>query len=79
VATFQDAKASAIARFERAYFTELLARTRGNISQAARISGKERSRLGKMLKKYGLERAAFALGTGPSQDAGSTQGAIACE
>ena len=58
--SFQDAKASAIARFERAYIVELLARTRGNISQAARISGKERSRLGKMVKKYGLERASFA-------------------
>jgi DNA-binding NtrC family response regulator len=59
-ASFQDAKARAIAQFERAYITELLARTGGNISQAARISGKERSRLGKMLKKYGLERAGFA-------------------
>jgi Nif-specific regulatory protein len=57
--SFQDAKASAIACFERAYILELLARTRGNISQAARISGKERSRLGKMVKKYGLERASF--------------------
>jgi DNA-binding NtrC family response regulator len=59
-ATFQDAKASAIAHFERAYIVELLARTHGNISQAARISGKERSRLGKMVKKYGLQRASFA-------------------
>jgi len=57
---FQDAKASAIARFERDYICELLSRTRGNISQAARISGKERSRLGKLVKKYGLERMAFA-------------------
>ena len=59
-ASFQDAKARAIAQFERAYITELLERTGGNISQAARISGKERSRLGKMLKKYGLARTAFA-------------------
>jgi len=56
---FQEAKASAIARFERAYIVELLSRTRGNISQAARISGKERSRLGKLVKKYGLERTSF--------------------
>jgi DNA-binding NtrC family response regulator len=58
-ARFQVAKARAIAQFERAYITELLARTRGNISQAARVSGKERSRLGKLVKKYGLERDAF--------------------
>jgi two-component system response regulator GlrR len=57
---FQDAKASAIANFERNYIVELLARTHGNISQAARISGKERSRLGKLVKKYGVERLAFA-------------------
>jgi two-component system, NtrC family, response regulator GlrR len=57
---FQEAKACAIAHFERAYIVELLSRTRGNISQAARISGKERSRLGKLVKKYGLERIAFA-------------------
>jgi len=56
---FQEAKANAIARFERAYIVELLSRTRGNISQAARISGKERSRLGKLVKKYGLERTSF--------------------
>lgn len=59
-ARFQDAKASAIAHFERNYICELLSRTNGNISQAARISGKERSRLGKLVKKYGLERLAFA-------------------
>jgi DNA-binding NtrC family response regulator len=56
---FQDAKAWAIAQFERAYIVELLSRTRGNISQAARLSGKERSHLGKLVKKYGLERASF--------------------
>ncbi len=56
---FQEAKASAIAQFERAYIVELLSRTRGNISEAARISGKERSRLGKLVKKYGLERTSF--------------------
>jgi DNA-binding NtrC family response regulator len=57
---FREAKACAIARFERAYIVELLARTGGNISQASRICGKERSRFGKLVKKYGLERTAFA-------------------
>ena len=56
----REAKACAIAHFERTYIVELLSRTRGNISQAARISGKERSRLGKLVKKYGIERVAFA-------------------
>ena len=54
--TFREAKAQAIAEFERRYVKALLARTHGNISLAARLSGKERSRLCKMVKKYGLER-----------------------
>ena len=56
---FQDAKASAIASFEKAYVTELLLRTNGNITLAARLSGKERSQLGKLARKYGLQRALF--------------------
>jgi DNA-binding NtrC family response regulator len=63
---FREAKASVILRFERAYLTELLARTGGNISLAARLSGKERSRLGKLVKKHKLDRGVF---TGPSGDA----------
>jgi DNA-binding NtrC family response regulator len=57
---FRQAKARAIAQFERAYVTDLLRRTRGNISLAARLCGKERSRLGKLVKKHGLERMSFA-------------------
>ena len=48
--TFAEAKALAIADFERRYLAALLARTHGNISLAARLSGKERSRLFKMLR-----------------------------
>jgi DNA-binding NtrC family response regulator len=57
---FRQAKANAIAQFERAYVTDLLRRTHGNISLAARLCGKERSRLGKLVKKHGLERLTFA-------------------
>lgn len=60
---FRDAKARAIADFERAYIFELLARTRGNLSLAARLSGKERSRLGRLIKKHGFLRAQFSGGT----------------
>jgi DNA-binding NtrC family response regulator len=51
---FRDAKADAIAQFERAYLAELLDRSRGNISAAARLCGKERRDLGRLLRKYGL-------------------------
>ena len=57
---FRAAKARTIAEFERAYLVELLGRTKGNLSQAAKVAGKERSRLGKLVKKYGLTRRHFA-------------------
>jgi DNA-binding NtrC family response regulator len=57
--TFNEAKNAAIARFERTYLAELLARTRGNMTLAARLSGKERSRLTKLVKKHGLKRQDF--------------------
>lgn len=56
---FQEAKAFAIASFEKAYITEILARTDGNISLAARLCGKDRSRLHKLVRKYGLNRGCF--------------------
>jgi DNA-binding NtrC family response regulator len=59
--SFAKAKAAAIAQFERAYIRDLLRSTGGNISQAARLCGKERSHLGKLIKKYGLARAFLVM------------------
>jgi two-component system response regulator GlrR len=56
----REAKAECISRFERAYLGQLLARTHGNISMASRLCGTERSRLTKLVKKYGLDRSSFA-------------------
>jgi two-component system, NtrC family, response regulator GlrR len=56
---FRAAKAKMIAEFERTYLIELLSRADGNLTRAARLSGKERSRLGKLVRKYGLTRAHF--------------------
>ena len=60
VQRFCTAKARVVAEFERHYITDLLQRTSGNVSLAARLAGKDRSRLGKLVKKHGLERLAFA-------------------
>jgi DNA-binding NtrC family response regulator len=60
IASFAEAKAHAIAEFERRYVGDLLAQAKGNLSLAARLAGKERSRFGKLVKKYGLQRSAFA-------------------
>jgi two-component system response regulator GlrR len=60
VTDFRQAKADAIARFERSYLSQLLATTAGNISLAARLCGQDRSRLNKLVRKYGLARSSFA-------------------
>ena len=59
---FHLARARAIAEFERSYLTVLLVRTGGNVSRAARLSGKERSALTKLIKKHGLRRETFEEG-----------------
>ena len=54
---FHRAKARAVETFERDYLASLLALAGGNVSLAARLAGKERRSLGKLLKKYGLGSA----------------------
>lgn len=60
---FRKAKARVIEEFERSYVTELLRKTHGNVSLAARLSGKERSRIGKLIKKYKIDRVALSRDT----------------
>ncbi|HJV48066.1 MAG TPA: sigma-54 dependent transcriptional regulator [Geothrix sp.] len=52
--SFHQAKARAVEAFERGYLTRLLDLAGGNVSLAARLAGKERRSLGKLLKKHGL-------------------------
>jgi len=61
---FKVAKAQAIAQFERMYITALLTRTSGNITLAARLSGKDRSDISKLVRKYGLDRGQFTRAHG---------------
>lgn len=56
---FHQAKAAAIEHFEQRFLTHLLTQTEGNISEAARIAGKERRALGKLIKKHKIDRTAF--------------------
>jgi len=62
--SFKSAKARAIADFERSYLSHLLTKTGGNVSLAARISGKDRGSLNKLIKKHGLTSEHFR----PSSD-----------
>jgi len=57
---FSEAKALAIENFEKSYLQWLIAESNGNVSEAARLAGKERRALGKLLKKYNIDRAKFA-------------------
>ena len=51
---FQCAKDIAIRAFERSYIEQALHEARGNVSAAARLSGKERRAFGKLMKKHGF-------------------------
>ncbi|MBX3681037.1 MAG: sigma-54-dependent Fis family transcriptional regulator [Rhodocyclaceae bacterium] len=55
----KSAKAKVIADFERDYLETVIAAAGGNVSAAARQAGKERRAFGKLLKKYGIDRARF--------------------
>jgi DNA-binding NtrC family response regulator len=52
-------KQQTIEVFERNYLTRLLCLHQGNVSHAARMAGKERRELGKLLKKYQIDPKHF--------------------
>ncbi len=56
---FKQAKAHAVAQFEKDYLCRLLARASGNVSLAARLSCKDRSALNRLVKKHGLATRDF--------------------
>lgn len=53
---FAEAKRSAVASFEREYFTSLSRGAKGNVSEMARQSGMERHHVRAYLRKYGIEK-----------------------
>jgi DNA-binding NtrC family response regulator len=57
---FRESKARAIAAFERSYLRSLLSETDGNISLAARLAGKDRTALRRLLQKHGLRKGTFS-------------------
>jgi DNA-binding NtrC family response regulator len=59
IGNFRSEKARAIAEFEKSYIEALLLKSRGNLSLASRLSGKDRSDLGKLLRKHGITRQDF--------------------
>jgi DNA-binding NtrC family response regulator len=54
------ARQAALCAWEHGYLCQLLARAGGNVTQAAKLAGKERRALGKLIKKHGLDRSAYS-------------------
>ena len=57
--SLREAKTKLINSFEKHYIMNTLEKSSGNVSEAARIAGKERRAFGKLMKKYGLDRNQF--------------------
>jgi DNA-binding NtrC family response regulator len=58
--TYKAQKQRLLEAFERHYLQRLMAEHRGNVTRAARASGKERRDLGKRLKRLGIDPRTFA-------------------
>jgi DNA-binding NtrC family response regulator len=58
-ASFHDAKDELISRFEREYLAQVVARTGGNMSEAARQAGIDRTTLYRLMDKHDLSKEAF--------------------
>ncbi len=57
--SFHDAKDALIGRFEREYIAQMIARTGGNMSEAARQAGIDRTTLYRLMDKHELSKEAF--------------------
>jgi DNA-binding NtrC family response regulator len=58
--SFALAKARAIAAFERSFLASVPQRAQGNVTLAAQLCGKERRSLGRLIKKYSIDRSDYA-------------------
>ena len=56
---FNEAKQLTLQAFERNHLLRLMRESAGNVSRAARLAGKERRALGKLLKKYCIDPGYF--------------------
>ena len=61
----KSARQRVVETFERDYLHKLMTHCRGNITKAARLAGKERRCLGRLLKKYKIDRRSFIAAKQP--------------
>jgi DNA-binding NtrC family response regulator len=57
--SFNIAKSKVLDSFERSYLSRLMKASQGNVTMAAKLAGKERRALGKLLKKHGIDKMSF--------------------
>ena len=53
---FREERARAVTAFERNYIEEMLRRAAGNVTQAARLAGKDRRVFGRLMKRHNIRR-----------------------
>jgi DNA-binding NtrC family response regulator len=54
--TFREARAHAVATFEKGYVAEMLRRAGGNVTRAARLADKDRRVFGRLMKRHNVQR-----------------------
>ncbi len=63
--TFREAKAKAVAGFEREYASRLLSAHNWNITRAAQAAEKDRRAFARLMKKYGIEKPSDPMREAP--------------
>jgi DNA-binding NtrC family response regulator len=58
--SYSNARAEALRSFEQQYLEAVMTAATGNVSRAARLAGKERRAMGKLLKRHGIDRGRFS-------------------
>jgi transcriptional regulator with GAF, ATPase, and Fis domain len=58
---YRVARSLALEAFDRQYLADVLTRTRGNVTRAAKMAGKERRALGKLIKRYAIQASAYRV------------------
>ena len=58
---YRVARSLALEAFDRQYLADVLTRTRGNVTRAAKLAGKERRALGKLIKRYAIQTSSYRV------------------